>query len=574
VATTPKQLQNLRVSAHHASSVVSALVVHTVDESGAYVSPGAGSTQVSVKEIQTSSGASVMDSTNASIGVTIRAGSAAGTEYTDGDVDATVSGGAILFDNSSNTLRPVTLSRGLPVNVVAGSAASTEVTIRQSTYTDLQTLSRVADRDQSTQVAGVTNTTPASTAYALVVREAGSINFATDSISIVGAVASNLATVYQSTVGALRAAVYQSTAADLNVTVSGYSTTVNVSSVSGAVNMRSSAANALVTVYQSTFTDLNCRVNAPSTANSSNYLPVRITDGSSYITPGLEYTDGSTASSLAGPSLLYNNSSNNTMRMVGTAQPLPAQIRTSSGADMSDSTETALRVNVVAGAAGGSTLITVRQSTVGDLRAAVYQSTAADLNVTVAGYSTTVNVSSVAGAVIVRSSAADMAVTASQNSTAWSVLARVTTSSGGGVEGSTTAPAVGVVGLHVRQVNPTLLSTTVLITSTHSTAIYPIVSSAASPLRHKVYAYFVGSTHTNPSTLIFCSSASAAGFDHWHVNFGSGSSGITAANLALDPPGFLFGGVANTALNVKIEGGSSATATVVARVSISYFTEA
>src|SRR5687767_11148375 len=170
----PKDLNHLRISAQNISSSIAALHVHTVNSSGEYVSPGVGSTQVSIKGILSADGStSLVDSTNNSLGVTIRAGSAAGTEYTDGDVDATISGGALLFDNSSNTLRPVTLTRGLPVNVVAGSAASTLVTIRQST-----------------------------------------------------------------------------------------------------------------------FTDLNCRINAPSTANSSNYLPVRITDGSSYITPGNEYTDG------------------------------------------------------------------------------------------------------------------------------------------------------------------------------------------------------------------------------------------------------------------------------------------
>lgn len=58
------------------------------------------------------------------------------------------------------------------VNVVAGSAAgSTEATVRQSTYTDFNTLSRIADRDQSTQVAAVLNSAPASTVWALVTRE-------------------------------------------------------------------------------------------------------------------------------------------------------------------------------------------------------------------------------------------------------------------------------------------------------------------------------------------------------------------------------------------------------------------
>src|ERR1041384_5601155 len=112
--TSAKQIGNQKASALHASPTVSALVVHSVDQDGNYVSPGAGSTQVSIKEILTSSGASVMDSTNNAIGGTIRAGSAAGTEYTDGDVDATISGGAILFHNGSNTVRVVSATNPLP----------------------------------------------------------------------------------------------------------------------------------------------------------------------------------------------------------------------------------------------------------------------------------------------------------------------------------------------------------------------------------------------------------------------------------------------------------------------------
>jgi len=130
---SPKQVQNLRASALNVNSSVSALVVHSVDADGNYVSPGGGSTQVSIKEILTSSGASVMDSTNNAIGVTIRAGAAAGTEYTDGDVDLTIAGTAILFDNSTNTLRPVSVTRALPVNVVAGSVAASTGSLRIST---------------------------------------------------------------------------------------------------------------------------------------------------------------------------------------------------------------------------------------------------------------------------------------------------------------------------------------------------------------------------------------------------------------------------------------------------------
>ena len=196
--------------------------------------------------------------------------------------------------------------------------------------------------------------------------------------------------------------------------------------------------------------------------------------------------------------------------------------------------------------------------------------------------STTVNISSVSGAVVVRSSAADAIVTAKnstigdflasvqQNSTTWQTQAAVRTSSGAGVEGSTAAPASGVLGLHMRPVLGTLDSTTVVITSTHSTAVYSLVSSVAN-VRHKCFAYFVGSTHTVPSTLVFMSSAT---IDRWHVNFGSGSSGMTGANCAVSAPSWLFHTNLHNALNCRIEGGSSVTSTVVARLSIGWYDEA
>jgi hypothetical protein len=197
----PKQIGNQQASALRANASITALIVHSVDSDGNYVSPGAGSTQISIKEILSSSGGSLIDSSNVSLGVTIRAGSAAGTEYTDGDIDATISGQAILFDNSSNTLRPVTITRGFPVNIVAGSASSTETTVRQSTYTDFNTLSRIGDRDSTAQVAAVLGSAPASTTFALVVREAAPSTGPFQISSVGGVVAVSTGPVQISSVG-------------------------------------------------------------------------------------------------------------------------------------------------------------------------------------------------------------------------------------------------------------------------------------------------------------------------------------------------------------------------------------
>lgn len=60
----------------------------------------------------------------------------------------------------------------------------------------------------------------------------------------------------------------------------------------------------------SSFADLPVQINAPSTANSSNYLPVRITDGTNFSTPAIDYThDGAvTVSTVTGPAVLLRAS--------------------------------------------------------------------------------------------------------------------------------------------------------------------------------------------------------------------------------------------------------------------------
>lgn len=492
----PEQLRNLRVSAQSIASSMAALHVTLVDSSGGLVTAPPGSTQVSIKEIQTSSGASVMDSTNNSIGVTIRAGSAAGTEYTDGDVDATPSGAAVFFDNSSNTMRVVSATRGLPVNIVAGSASSTEITIRQST------------------------------------------------------------------VGELRAAVYQSTAADLNVTVANpASTTVNVSSLAGIVRIvGNNAADGIVHVGDSTNAALRVNVVAGSAAGSTEATVRQST-----------YADFNTLSRLADRDASTNVANVTNTTPASTAYALAVRQVGHS---------TTVNVSSLAGAV-------IVRSSAADFGATVTQASTA-WAVQLSAYSTTVNVSSLAGKVTVDQNSTVWPVQVSsvagkvlvdQNSTVWpvqvsSVAGIVTVNnndgSGNALASAVAAPSTGARGLVVRPVINGINSTTVLITSTHSTALYSLISSVAGA-RHKCFAYFVGSTHTSPSTLVFVSSNA---IDRWAVNFGSGSSGVTGANLALSPPAWLFHTDAGNALNVRIEGGSSATSTVVARISLSWFSEA
>lgn len=566
------QFQNLKINKIKLNSSVSALPVVQYDSTGGIISGGVGggSTQVSVREILTAAGDSVIDSTNNSIGVTIRAGSAAGTEYTDGDVDATISGQAILFDNSSNTLRPVTLTRGLPVNVVAGAAASTTVNV--SSVSGQVTAAYI----ETTLIDGLSNTAklPADSSRTGIIRALSAsygFNGATwDRLrTSTSAPASNDIglTVRQVDYVAPSTTIQVSSLAG-KVTVDQNSTVwpVQVSSVAGAVTIRSSAANALVTVYQSSAADLNAQVRLFT--SSGGALTGSTTDPTGNEMALLVRTVGGSPG---------GGSSAVTITRV--------QDSSNGGIAVGDSENNAIRVNVVAGAAGGSTVVTV---STGSVR--VHQSTASDLQATVGQASTVwvAQVSSLGGRVLVDQNSTTWPVQVSsvagrvlvdQQSTVWPVqvssvagIVTVNNNDGAGnaLVSATSQPSTNSRGLVVRPVVNGIESTTVVITSTNSTALYTLISSAAGA-RFKVFAYFVGSTHTSPSTLVFTSSNA---IDRWGVNFGSGSSGITGANLALSPPAWMFMTDAANALRCRIEGGSSAASTVIARVSISWFSEA
>jgi hypothetical protein len=193
---------------------------------------------------------------------------------------------------------------------------------------------------------------------------------------------------------------------------------------------------------------------------------------------------------------------------------------------------------VIVRSSAANLLGTVYQSTQADLRATVYQSTAADLNVTVAGYSTTVTVSSLAGA----------------------VQARVYTSSGGAIEGSTGTPGVGVLGLHVREALPVRASTSILVNMQTAGGSTTLLSSAAA-LKWRVYGFSVTSTVVGVSSCAFLSSNK----ERWGLLLGSGSSGISGANLAVSMPTSLFETDAAEAL------GFSASSSGLYRVSIAYW---
>ena len=57
--------------------------------------------------------------------VNIGSGSSAGTEYIEGDVDATIAGGAIMWEDTSDTLRAVSAAKPLPVTIIGAGSVVT-----------------------------------------------------------------------------------------------------------------------------------------------------------------------------------------------------------------------------------------------------------------------------------------------------------------------------------------------------------------------------------------------------------------------------------------------------------------
>jgi hypothetical protein len=166
-----KQLANQWVSVLDASTSVMALHVVTVDSTGGIVSPGAGSTQVSIREMLTSSGASMLDSTNTALRVNVVAGSAAGSTQVSIKEILSSSGGT-LVDSTTVALK---------VSIVAGAAGSTQVSIKEilsssggtlvdSTNVALKVAIVAGSVSGSTQAVELANIITAATANPTVIR--------------------------------------------------------------------------------------------------------------------------------------------------------------------------------------------------------------------------------------------------------------------------------------------------------------------------------------------------------------------------------------------------------------------
>jgi hypothetical protein len=556
----PKQIANQQASALRANNTITALVVHTVDADGNYVSPGAGSTQLSVREILTSSGASVMDSTNNSIGVTIRAGSAAGTEYTDGDVDATVSGGALLFDNSSNTLRSVRIDRGLPVNVVAGTiSASTQVTIGNILDTSG---TKIIDSTQHalivTNVAGSAIAVNVTSAIAAGTNQIGRVaqgvgnssggdawSFATvDSSNAIvkpGDGANNAVrvnVVAGAAGGSTQVSVKEILTSSGGSVMDGTNVAIRVNVVAG-----SAAGSTEVTVRQSSYADFNT-LSRLADRDQSTQVAAILGSAPASTSYGLVTRDLST-----GP---YAVSSVGGVVTVSTGPSLARLV------DRDASTQVA----AILGAAPASTtygLVTRDLSTgpfaVSSVGGVVTVSTGpfqissvgGSLNIRALSFLTDA-VSAVVSTGSLRvnqSSAADLLVTIYPQ--------------------SSVAPSSGSSGVVVRQVIDNLITTasTNAFGGGSGSTTFAIQSSGAS-LRSYVTGYSITSTVQTPTVVCFRSSGTLLA----PIVMAAISSAVTGANLAVAPPGYLFRTIgASDALSLNTNGSSVSGF----RVWVSYF---
>lgn len=105
--------------------------------------------------------------------------------------------------------------------------------------------------------------------------------------------------------------------------------------------------------------------------------------------------------------------------------------------------------------------------------------------------------------------------------------------------------AYGLVTREARQPATFYNSTTSTVVSTASTALYALVSSAAST-RACVYAFAVMSTSPTAITAEFLSSGTSL---LWSVDSGAG---VTGGNLAVSPPARVFHTSAGEALNLRL----------------------
>lgn len=343
------------------------------------------------------------------------------------------------------------------------------VTIARGSTNELQELICLADPDSSNAVAKISAGALASTTFGLAVRLAGGPSSAAD-------VAIRTVPSSTNTDNPVRAwqGVGNSSGADawaIAVVDSSNAIVKPADSANNAirVNVVAGAAAGSTIVTVSTIVGV-VTVRPEASSNSSVYMPVRITNGTAFLGAASDYTDGSTYTDLTGPGLVFNNSSNNTMRLAGLTTPFPVQVTDSSNAavKVGDSVNNGIRVNLVA-----RTMV------------------------------------------------------------------------------STSAPSSNSSGSIVRQVVDNQVTTA--STNAFASTSLSVMSSAAN-LRAYVTGYTITTTNAGPIQVGFYSSGTLL----WPIVLATPSSAITGANLAVGQPGYLFRTGAGEALTLQMNGSTIA----------------
>lgn len=300
-----------------------------------------------------------------------------GTQYTEGATDATITGTAMLWEDSGDTLRPVSSGTPLPVNIVAGSSSGVQ-------YTEGDTDATITGTAILVEGAGNTLVVAPGTAAAGILVDLGSNN----DVTVTGTVTANAGTNLNTSALALESggnlaasatslAVLddwdESDRAKVNpisgqAGVQGGSGTVsaNTQRVVLATDVGLPAGSSLIgSVRLSDGTDVADVLDL----TNSNPLTVAIVDGSGdQITSfggGVQYTEGATDASITGTAMLWEDTSD-TLRPISAAKPLPVNIisGSSSGTEYTEGdTDATITGGAILWENAGNTLATVSAST-------------------------------------------------------------------------------------------------------------------------------------------------------------------------------------------------------------------
>lgn len=338
-----------------------------------------------------------------------------------------------------------------------------------------QELLTLAGAESSLEIARVIASAPASTEYGLAVRIASGPSSAADLLARVNQGVGNSSAADRWNVAAMPGSTVWASSAGFHFDSSG---ALNVAVVSGV--------STIVTVARQV-----------GNSSAADYMPARLVDSS--------------GTGFHGP-----------------ANPVPFAVTDSSNAVVKsgDSANNAIRVNVVAGAAGGSTIVTV---STGSVR--VGQSTAADLQATV---------TPVAGSTW----------RTQPGSTLWASSAGFHFNSSGELQVVTAVAGSTLVSLSV----PASWNTVAVSTALQSTST-PIISSAAT--RPYIAAYTVASTEAGPIMCAFMEGSTVL----WPVLLWA-DGGQPSVTAAVGPTSFIFAGSANRPISFNIISGSTGTAYV------------